>query len=516
MLVTGGNRGIGLAIAPAFAAQGDRVAVTHRSPVVELPDGLLAVPCDVTDTAAVDAAFAKVEAEQGPVQVLVSNAGITDDGLLMRMSEESFTRVIDANLTAAYRVAKRASRGMLKARAGRMIFVSSVVGLTGSAGQVNYAASKAGLVGLARSVARELGSRGITANVVAPGFVDTDMTRALPDARRAEILGQVPLAATPPSEEVAAAVTWLGSDAAALRHGCDHPGRRRPRHGSLTGGEDRMGLLDGKRLLVTGVITDASLAFHAARIAQEQGAQVVLTGFGRMRLVERIAQRLPQAAPVVELDVSDQGQLDSLVDRLGEHLGPNPASTACCTRSASRRRAAWARAPSSPRRGRTWRRRSRVSAYSLKSLAMATLPLLGPGASIVGMDFDNRQAWPAYDWMGVAKSTLESVTRYLARDLGPKGIRVNLVAAGPVRTMAAKSIPGFSAFEDAWDGRAPLGWNVDDPVPVAKTVCALLSDWLPVTTGSMVWADGGFHAIGVVERSALGGAGPERADRGRC
>jgi 3-oxoacyl-[acyl-carrier protein] reductase len=214
VLVTGGNRGIGLAIATAFAAQGDRVAVTHRSPAVELPDGLLAVPCDVTDTAAVDAAFAEVEAEHGPVQVLVSNAGITDDGLLMRMSEESFTRVIDANLTAAYRVAKRASRGMLKARAGRMIFVSSVVGLMGSAGQVNYAASKAGLVGLARSVARELGSRSITANVVAPGFVDTDMTRALPDARRAEILRQVPLGRYATVEEVAAAVTWLGSDAA--------------------------------------------------------------------------------------------------------------------------------------------------------------------------------------------------------------------------------------------------------------------------------------------------------------
>ena len=223
VLVTGGNRGIGLAIARAFAAQGDRVAVTHRSAVVDLPEELLAVPCDVTDTAAVDAAFAKVEAEHGPVQVLVSNAGITDDGLLMRMSEESFTRVVDANLTAAYRVAKRASRGMLKARAGRMIFVSSVVGLTGSAGQVNYAASKSGLVGLARSVARELGSRGITANVVAPGFVDTDMTRALPDARRAEILTQVPLGRYATPEEVAAAVTWLGSAAAAYVTGAIIP-----------------------------------------------------------------------------------------------------------------------------------------------------------------------------------------------------------------------------------------------------------------------------------------------------
>jgi 3-oxoacyl-[acyl-carrier protein] reductase len=214
VLVTGGNRGIGLAIAKAFAAQGDQVAVTHRSPVEGLPGELLPVQCDVTDSAAVDAAFSEVEDKHGPVQVLVSNAGMNDDGLLMRMSEESFTRVVDANLTAAYRVAKRASRGMLKAKSGRMVFVSSVVGLSGSAGQVNYAASKAGLVGLARSVARELGSRGITANVVAPGFVDTDMTRALSDARRAEIIGQVPLGRYASPEEVAATVTWLGSEAA--------------------------------------------------------------------------------------------------------------------------------------------------------------------------------------------------------------------------------------------------------------------------------------------------------------
>jgi len=214
VLVTGGNRGIGLAIAKAFAAQGDKVAVTYRSGVDGLPDDLLPVQCDVTDAEAVDRAFTEVEEKHGDVEVLVSNAGITDDGLLMRMSEDSFTRVVDANLTAAYRVAKRASRGMLRAKGGRMIFVSSVVGLLGSAGQVNYAASKAGLVGLARSVARELGSRGITANVVAPGFVATDMTRALPDARRAEIVAQVPLGRYAAVEEVASAVTWLGSDAA--------------------------------------------------------------------------------------------------------------------------------------------------------------------------------------------------------------------------------------------------------------------------------------------------------------
>jgi len=258
-----------------------------------------------------------------------------------------------------------------------------------------------------------------------------------------------------------------------------------------------MALLDGKRLLITGVITDASIAFHCARVAQEQGAQVVLTGFGRMRLVERIAQRLPQPAPVVELDVSNQEDLDSLVERVSEHLGDDPRldgvlhsigfAPASCLGDGAFLNAPWEDVAKA----------IQVSAYSFKSLSTALLPLLGPGSSIVGMDFDNRQAWPAYDWMGVAKSALESITRYLARDLGPRGIRVNLVAAGPVRTMAAKSIPGFAAFEDVWDGRAPLGWDINDPEPVAKTVCALLSDWLPATTGSMVWADGGLHAIAV-------------------
>ena len=223
MLVTGGNRGIGLAIARAFAAAGDQVAVTHRGPVDDLPNGLLPVRCDVTDADAVDAAFTAVEEEHGPVQVLVSNAGITDDGLLMRMSEASFSSVLDANLTGAYRVAKRATRAMLKARAGRMVFISSVVGLLGSAGQVNYAASKAGLVGLARSITRELGSRGITANVVAPGFIDTDMTRALPDARRAEIVKQVPLGRYGAVDEVAATVAWLASDAASYVTGAVIP-----------------------------------------------------------------------------------------------------------------------------------------------------------------------------------------------------------------------------------------------------------------------------------------------------
>ena len=217
VLVTGGNRGIGLAIARAFAEAGDRVAVTHRASGA--PEGLFGVECDVTDGAAVDAAFAAVEAEQGAVEVLVSNAGITDDTLLLRMSEESFERVLDANLTGAYRVAKRAASGMLKARRGRMIFVSSVVALVGSPGQANYAASKAGLIGLARSIARELGSRGITANVIAPGFVETDMTAELTDARKKEVLASVPLRRYGTAEEIAATAVFLASEPAAYISG---------------------------------------------------------------------------------------------------------------------------------------------------------------------------------------------------------------------------------------------------------------------------------------------------------
>ncbi|MDQ3886072.1 MAG: 3-oxoacyl-ACP reductase FabG [Actinomycetota bacterium] len=212
VLVTGGNRGIGLAIARAFAGQGDKVAVTHRGSGV--PEGLVGVRCDVTDDAAVDAAFAAAEEAHGPVEVLVSNAGITDDALLLRMSEEQFTRVLDANLTGAYRVARRAAKGMLRLRRGRMVFISSVVGLSGAPGQVNYAASKAGLIGVARSIARELGSRSITANVVAPGYVDTEMTAELTESRRIEIMKSIPLGRQASPEEVAAAVTWLASEQA--------------------------------------------------------------------------------------------------------------------------------------------------------------------------------------------------------------------------------------------------------------------------------------------------------------
>ena len=221
VLVTGGNRGIGLAIARAFAKQGDRVAVTHRGSGA--PDGLFGVQCDITDQAAVDAAFTEVEKELGPVEVLVANAGITDDTLLLRMSEEQFDRVIDTNLAGAFRCAKRASSKMLRAKWGRMIFISSVVGLYGGPGQVNYAASKAGLIGIARSITRELGSRNITANVVAPGFIETEMTAVLPEARQAEIVKAIPAGRLASADEVAAAVTFLASDGAAYVNGAVLP-----------------------------------------------------------------------------------------------------------------------------------------------------------------------------------------------------------------------------------------------------------------------------------------------------
>jgi enoyl-[acyl-carrier protein] reductase I len=253
------------------------------------------------------------------------------------------------------------------------------------------------------------------------------------------------------------------------------------------------GLLEGKRLLITGVITDSSMAFHAAKVAQEQGATVVLTGFGRLSLVERIAKRLPQPAPVIELDVKDEEQLAGLADRVREHVdGLDGVLHSIANAPASCLGGDFLAAP--------WEDVAsavQVSAYSFKSLAVACLPLLDRGSSIVGLDFDARVAWPAYDWMGVSKAALESVNRYLARELGPRGIRVNLISAGPVRTMAAKSIPGFATMENAWDDRAPLGWDVNDPTAVGQSVCALLSDWLPATTGSVVFVDGGVHSTGM-------------------
>lgn len=252
------------------------------------------------------------------------------------------------------------------------------------------------------------------------------------------------------------------------------------------------GLLAGKRLLVTGVITDASIAFSVAKLAQENGASVVLTGFGRLSLVERIAKRLPVEAPVIELDVTNPEHLSNLADRVREHVdGLDGVVHSIAFGPQSCLGGGFLDAP--------WgdvATALHVSTYSYKALAMAALPLMGPGSAVVGLTFDATVAWPVYDWMGVAKAGLESTSRYLALHLGKHGIRSNLVAAGPLRTMAAKSIPGFEAFEEAWVRRSPLVWSLTDQVPAAKAVLALLSDWFPATTGEIVHVDGGYHAIG--------------------
>ena len=252
------------------------------------------------------------------------------------------------------------------------------------------------------------------------------------------------------------------------------------------------GLLAGKRLLVTGVITDASIAFSVAKLAQENGATVVLTGFGRMSLVERIAKRLPEPAPVIELDVTNAEQLAGLAGKVREHVDGLDGVVHSI-----------AFGPQSVLGGEFLNARwedvataLQVSTFSYKSLATACLPLMSAGGSIVGLTFDATKAWPVYDWMGVAKAGLESASRYLALHLGKQGIRSNLVSAGPLRTMAARSIPGFEQFEDAWAERAPLGWDLDDQEPAARAICALLSDWFPATTGEMVHVDGGYHALG--------------------
>jgi enoyl-[acyl-carrier protein] reductase I len=254
-----------------------------------------------------------------------------------------------------------------------------------------------------------------------------------------------------------------------------------------------MGLLEGKRIVVTGVLTDASIAFGVAKLAQQEGAEVILTGAGRgLSLTERTARKLAPVPKVFELDVAEPSHVASVrdavagewdrVDGVLHAIGYAPP---VCL-GGTFMEAQWDDVAVA----------MNISAYSLKALADAFVPLMSAGGSIVGLDFDARVAWPAYDWMGVAKAALESTTRYLSRELGPKRVRVNLVAAGPVRTMAAKSIPGFSAFEDVWAERAPLGWNINDSFPVAQACVALLSDWFPMTTGSMVWVDGGFHATG--------------------
>jgi len=255
-----------------------------------------------------------------------------------------------------------------------------------------------------------------------------------------------------------------------------------------------MGILEGKKILVTGVLTDASIAFHIARIAQEQGADVVLSSYGRvLSLTTRIAGRLPKPAPIVQLDVTNTEDLNALEARVREHF---PDGLDGVVHSIGF-------APEAALGGNflntSWEDVStalHVSAYSLKALTMAARPLFNGGGSVVGLDFDAAVAWPKYDWMGVAKAALESTSRYLARDLGAENIRINLVAAGPIRTMAAKSIPGFDEFEKVWNERAPLVWDVTDPVPAAQASVALLSDWFPKTTAEIIHVDGGLHAMG--------------------
>jgi enoyl ACP reductase len=255
-----------------------------------------------------------------------------------------------------------------------------------------------------------------------------------------------------------------------------------------------MGILEGKKILVAGVLTEASIAFATARIAQEQGATVVLSNFGRaLSLCQRIAKRLPQEAHVVELDVTNTEHLSTLADRLREHVDGLDGvvhSIGFAPQEAMGEgfpEVAWEHAATA----------FQVSSWSLASLTHACRPLFADKASVVGLTFDATVAWPVYGWMGAAKAALESTSRYLARELGPEGVRVNLVAAGPLRTMAMKSIPGSSQFEEAWGTRAPLGWSVTDTEPSGKAVCALLSDWFPATTGEIVHVDGGFHAVGV-------------------
>ncbi|HET9859380.1 MAG TPA: enoyl-ACP reductase FabI [Nocardioidaceae bacterium] len=255
-----------------------------------------------------------------------------------------------------------------------------------------------------------------------------------------------------------------------------------------------MGILEGKRILVAGVTMDSSIGFAVARVAQEQGATVVVSNFGRaLGITRRIVGRLPKEAPVIELDVTDQSHLDRLPELLGEHVDGLDGVVHSI-------------AYGNPETllggkflGGPWddvAQAVQVSAYSLASLSNACLPMMSSGGSVVGMTFDATVAWPAYDWMGVAKAGLESCSRYLARDLGPKGIRVNLVSAGPLKTLAAKAIPGFEELESMWSDRSPLGWDEKDQEPTAKAVVALLSDFFPATTGEIVHVDGGYHAMG--------------------
>jgi enoyl ACP reductase len=253
------------------------------------------------------------------------------------------------------------------------------------------------------------------------------------------------------------------------------------------------GLLEGKKVLITGVLDRRSIAYSTARLTQEQGAEIILSSFGRARsLTERTARRLHPEPPILELDVNKPEDIEAVADDLAERWGDLDGivhAIAFAPEDALGGNFLTAEWPSVATALQT-------SAYSLKALSVGLLDLLKPGASVVGLDFDARIAWPAYDWMGVAKAALESTSRYLARDLGQRGIRVNLVSAGPVKTLAAKGISGFEEIEGQWTRKAPLGWNTTDPEPVGRAVVSLLSDWWPATTGELIHVDGGYHAMG--------------------
>ncbi len=265
-------------------------------------------------------------------------------------------------------------------------------------------------------------------------------------------------------------------------------------------------LLEGKRLLITGILTSDSIAWHVARVAQEQGAEIVATGFGRaMRITRRSVKRLPEECPVFELDINDPSHMEALAGELDARWGAlDGALHAIAFAPADALGGNFLTAPAESA-GIAFQ----TSAFSYKALGVGLLPLLraAGGGSLVTLDFDNSQAWPSYDWMGVAKAALEAVTRYMARDLGPHRIRVNAVSAGPLGTVAAKSIPGFSIFQEVWNDRSPLRWDASNPDPVARMVCLLFSDWTPMTTGEIVHVDGGFHAVAV-------GAGRPPAESG--
>ena len=451
MLVTGGNRGIGLAVARRLAADGHKVAVTHRGSGAP-GDDLFAVQCDVTDSAAVDAAFTEVEEHQGPVEVLVANAGVTADMLIMRMSEENFAKVIDANLTGVFRVAKRASRNMIKKRFGRMIFMGSVAGLTGLPGQANYSASKAGLVGMARSLTRELGSRSITANVVAPGFIDTDMTRALERQATGDRAAGDSAAAHRLRRGGRRGDQLPGVRGRRLHLRRGDPGRRRPRHGPLR----EKGLSHGR------VCSKASASSSrgssptrrsrstSPRSPRKQGAELVLTGFDRMRLIQRIVDRLPKPAPLLELDVQNEEHLATLADRVTEVIGEGNKLDGVVHSIGYMPQSGMGINPFFDAPYEDVAKGIHISAYSYASLAKALLPIMNPRRRHRrhGLRPDPGDAGLQLDDGGQERAGVGQPFR------GPRG-RASTACGpislppGPIRTLAMSAIVGGALGDEA-------------------------------------------------------------------